>query len=100
MERYMKSALQKYNAEEKLSEDMYFEFEQTTQACSTTCLFFAEAIPDDGDSFDITCCKLLTDGDNGHCYWLQECTCGRYEASSLWQCLCWGSYRPDVPFYD
>lgn len=90
MERYMKSALQKYNAEEKLSEDMYFEFDKVqchnwivegdydnqfyyhfnfsaTQACSTTCLFFAEAIPNDGDSFD-TSCKLLTDGDNGHCY--------------------------------
>jgi hypothetical protein len=68
-------------------QDMYFEFDKVrcqnwivegdydnqfyyhfnfsaTQACSTTCLFFAEAIPNDGDSFD-TSCKLLTDGDNG-----------------------------------
>uniref|UniRef100_A0ACD5U5I3 Uncharacterized protein n=1 Tax=Avena sativa TaxID=4498 RepID=A0ACD5U5I3_AVESA len=91
MERYMKSALQKYNAEEKLTEDMHFEFDKVrsqnwivegdqdnqfyyhfnfsaTQACSKTCLFFAEVIPDDGDSFDITCCKPLNDDDSGHCY--------------------------------
>ncbi|PNT67804.1 uncharacterized protein LOC112271565 [Brachypodium distachyon] len=28
MERYIKSALQKYNIEEKLSKDMYFEFDE------------------------------------------------------------------------
>ena len=44
----------------------YYHFNfSATQPCSTTCLFFAEVIPDDGDSCDITCCKLLNDDDNG-----------------------------------
>jgi hypothetical protein len=44
----------------------YYHFNfSAIQACSKTCLFFAEVIPDDGDNFDITCCKLLNDDDNG-----------------------------------
>ena len=44
----------------------YYHFNfSATQPCSTTCLFLAEVIPDDGDSCDITCCKLLNDDDNG-----------------------------------
>jgi hypothetical protein len=43
----------------------YYHFNfSATQAFSATCLFFAEVILDDGDSFD-TCCKLLKDDDNG-----------------------------------
>lgn len=87
MERYMRSALQKYNIEEKISEDMYFRFDEVqtqswivegeydnqfyyhfnfaaTQDRSRTCMFFAEVTPE----FDIVCCKLLGDDDNGHCY--------------------------------
>ncbi|KAL6906461.1 hypothetical protein ACP4OV_004062 [Aristida adscensionis] len=88
MKQYMKISLEKYNEEQDLSEAMCFEFIEiiressmveedfkiyqhfnfmAKQICSTVRLFFAEVIPD-GDNCEVTCCKPLVDGDNGHCF--------------------------------
>ncbi|KAG2539660.1 uncharacterized protein LOC120692136 [Panicum virgatum] len=86
MEQYMQSALKKYNTEESIDGDSGFEFVKaikesfivegavnfyrhfnfTAMQGSTIHLFFAEVIPD-GESCDVSCCRLLQDNDNGRC---------------------------------
>lgn len=86
-EQYMKSALQKYNSEENLDGecfvfdeikevvfivegglDFYEHYNFTAKQGGSTILFFAEVIPDDGETCDVLCCKPLDCNDKGPCF--------------------------------